>query len=194
MRRFVKLAVLAVAITLVAPAGLLAGFGRIRLMFEFFATAFSLLPGIVGDYLRIAFYWMTLEQCSLFSRISFGSFFAQRSARVGRSVYIGSYCVLGKCDIGDRTQIATAVQILSGSRQHGRDASGQILSADESAFTRVRVGADCWIGAAAVIMADVGPGSTIGAGSVVTRAIAPGVVAAGVPARVLKPASGQPDE
>jgi acetyltransferase-like isoleucine patch superfamily enzyme len=49
----------------------------------------------------------------------------------------------------------------------------------------VEIGANCWIGAAAIVMADVGAGSTIGAGSVVTRAIPAGSVAVGSPARVL---------
>jgi acetyltransferase-like isoleucine patch superfamily enzyme len=50
----------------------------------------------------------------------------------------------------------------------------------------VRIGADCWIGGGAIIMADVGPNTIIGAGAVVTRAIPANVIAAGVPARVIK--------
>ena len=40
-------------------------------------------------------------------------------------------------------------------------------------LSTVTIGADCWIGAAAIVMADVGAGSTIGAGSVVSRPIPP---------------------
>jgi len=53
----------------------------------------------------------------------------------------------------------------------------------------VAIGADCWIGAAAVIMADIGEGTTIGAGSVVTKPIPAGVVAVGSPARVIRGAA-----
>ncbi len=186
LRRTAKLTVIGVSLVLAFPAALLAGFGRWRMTFDFFATSFALFPGLPGDYMRVAFYAMTLARCSLYSRVSFGSFFAQTSATVGPGVYIGSYCVLGTCHIGERTQIASLVQILSGRRQHGRDEQGKILGAAEGEFTSVSIGADCWIGASAIIMADVGAGTTIGAGSVVTRAIPSNVVAVGNPARVIK--------
>jgi acetyltransferase-like isoleucine patch superfamily enzyme len=50
----------------------------------------------------------------------------------------------------------------------------------------VRIGAGTWIGSAAVVMADVGRDSVVGAGSVVTRPLGDRVIAAGVPAKVLK--------
>jgi acetyltransferase-like isoleucine patch superfamily enzyme len=50
----------------------------------------------------------------------------------------------------------------------------------------VRIGEGAWIGSAAVVMADVGRHSVVGAGSVVTKPIPDGVVAAGVPARVIR--------
>ena len=55
----------------------------------------------------------------------------------------------------------------------------------------VTIGKDVWIGANAVICGGVtiGEGSVIGAGSVVTKDIPAGVVAAGVPCRVLRPAA-----
>ncbi len=175
----------AVALVAAAPAAALCGFGAWETAFEFFAQAYATAPGVPGDYLRIAFYKLTLTECDLSSRISFGSFFAHPQARLGPGAYIGSYCILGKTAIGARTQIASGVQILSGGRQHARNRAGEISGAEEGAFTVVEIGANCWIGAAAVVMANVGEGSTIGAGSVVTRPVPPGVVAVGSPARVL---------
>jgi acetyltransferase-like isoleucine patch superfamily enzyme len=168
------------------PCALTSGFGRIEAIYRFWTHFSAILPGLPGDYFRSGYYRLTLEKCALESRIEFGSFFAHPQASVGRGVYIGCYCVLGRISIGDRTQIATGVQILSGSRQHARDSEGRILGAEGSGFKTVVIGSDCWIGAAAIVMADVGNGATIGAGSVVTRPIPPGVVAVGNPARIIR--------
>jgi acetyltransferase-like isoleucine patch superfamily enzyme len=168
---------------------LLSAFGRVETVFVLFAQACALAPGVVGDYLRLAYYRWTLDKCALDSRIQFGSFFAHAQARVGRGVYIGSHCILGCATIGDRTQIASGVQILSGRRQHARDGEGRMLGSQE--FRPVTVGADCWIGAAAIVMADIGTGSTVGAGSVVVNAIPARSVAVGNPARVVKAAESE---
>jgi acetyltransferase-like isoleucine patch superfamily enzyme len=168
------------------PAAAASGFGASEAVYSLFAQACSLIPGIPGDYIRIAFYKLTLTECDLSSRVSFGSFFAHPQVRLGAGVYIGSYCILGKTAIGARTQIASGVQIPSGSRQHARRPAGEISGAESGQFAVVEIGADCWIGAAAIVMADVGAGSTIGAGSVVTRPIPSGSVAVGSPARVLE--------
>jgi len=78
-----------IAFLLVIPAVVCCGFGRIRMLFTMFGQSYSLVPGLPGDYLRIAFYRWTLEQCSLESRVSFGSFFAHPEARLGERVAPG---------------------------------------------------------------------------------------------------------
>lgn len=185
MKKLLKGATVAVFLALAFPMALLSGFGRVESVYRLFAHLCALAPAIPGDYLRIAYYRLTLERCSLEARIEFGSFFAHSQAVVNRQVYIGSYSILGRVVIGERTQIASAVQILSGRHQHARDAEGRIQGADTEAFQPVSIGPDCWIGAGAIVMADVGAGATIGAGSVVTKPIPPNTVAVGSPARVL---------
>jgi virginiamycin A acetyltransferase len=176
----------AIFLLLALPMALLSLFGRIEEVYRYFAQFCALAPGLPGDYLRIAYYKLTLAECAIESRIQFGSFFAHPQARVGRYVYIGSYCVLGRATIGDRTQIASQVQILSGKRQHTRGEDGRMLGSEHGVFEQVTIGADCWIGAAAIVMADVENGSTIGAGAVVTKPVPPGSVAVGNPARVVQ--------
>ena len=168
------------------PCAAVAAFGRWEPAYTLFAQGFAMAPGILGDYFRIAYYKLTLAECSLSSRVSFGSFFAHREASLGAYAYIGSYCIIGRAVIGERAQIASGVQILSGSRQHLRNEDGEISGAERGIFSTVGIGAHCWIGAAAVVMADVGEGATVGAGSVVTRPIPARSVAAGNPARVIR--------
>jgi len=104
---------------------------------------------------------------------------------VGEMVSIGSYCVIGPCSIGRGTQIASHVDIPGGRHQHSRDEAGKLSVAIPAG---IQIGEYCWIGAAAIIMAAVGDGSTIGAGAVVIKDVPAGAVAVGNPARVLAPA------
>jgi len=186
LKRAVKTIAHGLFLALMLPAAAITGFGRLRTLFELIAHVLALAPGIAGDYVRIAFYRLTLRSCSLHSRVSFGSFFPHREVSLGRGVYIGAYCVIGRCRIGDRTQIASQVQILSGRRQHQRDETGRISGSEVGTFEAVEIGPDCWIGASAIIMAAVGAGTTIGAGAVVVNEIPAGVVAVGNPARVVR--------
>jgi len=185
LKRLVKQILLGIFLLVVLLPAAISGFGRWKNLYTFFAHSYALIPGILGDYLRIAFYKLTLAECSLSSRVSFGTFFAHPEAKLETNAYIGSYCVLGKSVIGARTQIASNVQILSGKRQHSRNEKGEISGAEKDFFETVTIGPDCWIGAAAIVMADVGFGTTVGAGSIVTRPIPPRSVAVGNPARVI---------
>lgn len=176
----------AIALVVVFPMALLCGFGRSRRGFAFWAQFCSLAPGSPGDYLRAAYYRLTLDRCSPDICISFGTFFSHTDAVVEPNVYIGAYCVIGRARIGARSQIASHVQIVSGRRQHPRDAQGKIQGAEHGTFREITIGADTWIGASAIVMADVGARTTVGAGSIVTKDLPDDVVAAGNPARVLR--------
>lgn len=169
------------------------GFGRITAVFTFFGQSICLFPGLPGNYLRTAYYVLTLRRCRFSSRVSFGSFIGKSQSTLGENVYIGSWCVLGLCEIGDRTQIADHVQIPSGRRQHARDSEGRIGTSQAHSFEAISIGRDCWIGAGAIVMNDVGAGCTVGAGSIVTRAVEAGTVVAGNPARPIRSGSQSPE-
>jgi acetyltransferase-like isoleucine patch superfamily enzyme len=185
LRQIVKRLAQAVCLGLVSPAALLCGFGRVRVLFDLFAHAMSVLPGVPGNFLRAAFYKFTLVDSSIDVDIWFGAFFARRGVTLAPHVSIGSYCVLAEVDIGPRTQIASHVEI-PGRQQHRRDPYGRLSHSGDKPGEAIRIGADCWIGASAVIMANVGDRSTIGAGSVVVKEIPAGVVAVGTPAKPIK--------
>jgi acetyltransferase-like isoleucine patch superfamily enzyme len=188
VKSLVKWGARTVALLLVLPAALLALFGRFHGGFVFCAQALALAPGVLGSYLRVAFYSLTLGRCGEDNHISVGSYFSHAQASMGAHVGIGAYCVLGQVDLGDRTMLATGVQILSGSNQHVRDAQGR-LSDEGRTFRRLKVGSDCWVGAASIIMADLGAHVTVAAGSVVSRDIPAGATVAGNPARLVRPAT-----
>ena len=107
--------------------------------------------------------------------------------RLGADVFLNFDCVILDCmpvEIGDRVQIGPGVQLYSA--DHPRDPA---IRRQGLEFSRpVRIGADAWIGGAAIILpgVTVGEGATIGAGSVVTRDVAAGSRVAGNPARVLR--------
>jgi hypothetical protein len=73
-----------------------------------FGCLFSLIPGKVGSFLRVGYYMGTLAGMSPESQIGFGSFFSKRTARVGRNVRIGAYCIIGAAQIADDVIIASS--------------------------------------------------------------------------------------
>jgi maltose O-acetyltransferase len=105
---------------------------------------------------------------------------------LGTRVFFNFNCVvLDVCAvrIGDYTLFGPAVQIYTAT--HPLDAE---LRRRQEFAKPVTIGADVWVGGAAVICPGVtiGSRSVIGAGSVVTRDIPEGVFAAGNPCRVVR--------
>ena len=174
-----------VFVVLAFPLAALCGFGRWVYLYGIGTHLVALGPGILGDYLRSGYYCLTLRSCPFHCRISFGAVFSNPDAMVSERVYIGPYSVMGRVRIGEGTQIATHVQILSGANQHKRDAAGKIQGSEHGEFLPVTIGSHSWIGAGAIVMASVGNNTIIGAGAVVTKEIPDGVVAVGNPARIL---------
>jgi maltose O-acetyltransferase len=102
-------------------------------------------------------------------------------------VFINYNAVLLDCapvTIGERTQIGPAVQLLACDHPRDPDLRRKDL---ELAFP-ITIGDNAWIGAGAIVLPGVtiGDDSIVGAGSVVTGNIPAGVVAAGVPCRVIR--------
>jgi virginiamycin A acetyltransferase len=146
----------------------------------------SLLPGKLGRLLRNAYYSVTLESCPLHMCLQFGCLFAYSQVRLGQNVYLGLHSKVGLVHIGDDTIISDDVQLLSGAHQHSAAESSGGVHFHSPNPERITIGRNCWIGARAIVMADIGENCIIGAGAVVTRPVPPNSVAVGVPARVIK--------
>lgn len=176
----------AVALVFALPAAALTMFGRLQPVYTFFAQCYALAPGLPGSYLRAAYYKLTLRESSIDVTLAFGTYFVLPDTVLEPGVSIGAYCVIGRAGIGARSQIASHVLIPSGRRQHLRNADGSL---SDFAHDRIVLGADCWIGDGAIIMANLGESVTVGAGSVVTKPVPAHLVVAGNPARPIEHAS-----
>ncbi len=84
--------------------------------------------------------------------------------------------------------LADHVQLLSGRHQHGSNESTSILRDNEQIFQTITIGKGAWIGAGAIVMANVGEGAIVGAGAVVTKPVNAGDRVGGIPAKsIIKP-------
>lgn len=107
--------------------------------------------------------------------------------RLGEGVFLNFNCVIldvVQVSIGDKTQIASGVQILTA--DHPRSAEERASGLE---FGRpIHIGRNVWIGGGAIILPGVtiGDDAIVGAGSVVTRDVPPGATVVGNPARLLE--------
>ena len=154
--------------------------------FQMASHALSLFPGILGNYLRQAFYQLTLPRCGPDACIEFGAILNQPTVEIGRRVYIGCRASIGECVIEDDVLIGSNVDILSGTRQHAFDDLDRPIREQGGRLEKIVIGRDCWIGNSSVVMANVGAQSVVAAGSVVARDVAPRSIVAGNPAKVIR--------
>ncbi len=109
------------------------------------------------------------------------------NTRLGERVYVNAHCSFLDCariEVGALTMLGPAVQLCAAThpvdpteREAGLECAAPIV-----------LGRNVWLGAGVVVGPGVtiGDGSVIGAGSVVLRDVPAGVLAAGVPCRVLR--------
>lgn len=191
LRAWAKSAVNGVALLAIAPVVLTcwleaAASSRHEGVFAFWSHVVSLLPGYPGMALRRAFYRLTLDRCSANFFIGFGALFTHRKAVVDDEVYIGPYALVGSAHLGRGCLIGSRASVLSGGEVHTLDDDGTWTPFDVARIRPVRVGEHAWIGEGAIIMADIGPGSSIAAGTVASTPVPPRVVMAGNPARFVR--------
>jgi len=89
----------------------------------------------------------------------------------------------GRVTIGRNCLITRRATVLTGG--HGFQDRDRLIREQPHECSDVRVGDDCWIGYAAILLpgVTVGDGAVVAAGSVVTHEVPPYTVVAGVPAR-----------
>ena len=109
-----------------------------------------------------------------------------KNIRFGKNVYINSGCQfqdLGRIEIGDNALIGHGVILATVDHD---------LVTRERIISPIVIGNDVWIGAGVVVTRGVtiGDGASVAAGAVVIGDVPPGVLVGGVPARIIKSATG----
>jgi virginiamycin A acetyltransferase len=181
--RFAMAAAGVVSWPLVLPLALLS-----RLSDFIFVTCsqlLSLFPYLVGTIVRYEFYRFTLRRCGHNVMVGFGTTLLYRDIEIGDNVLIGMYNTVHHCDFGSWVLTAEGCRFLSGARYHHFDRMDVPMALQGGSLRRIHVADDCWIGANAVVMADVASGSVVAAGAVVTQQVEPRTIVGGVPARVI---------
>ncbi|MHB1598729.1 MAG: acyltransferase [Acidimicrobiales bacterium] len=115
---------------------------------------------------------------------------------VGAGTVFGHHCTLAVVEevvIGEHCLLAELVSIRD--HDHAFTDPARPIVSQGTTSAPVHIGDGVWLGAKVTVTKGVtiGPGTVVGANAVVTSDLPAGVVAAGVPARVLRVRDGWPD-
>lgn len=156
------------------------------LAFAGYSQLLSLLPGLTGSYLRVAFYRLAMKKCQGELFIGFGTLFSQQETELSDGVYIGPQCNIGRCRIEANCLLGSGVHIMSGKEQHHFGEINTPIREQGGTFKSVTIGEGSWVGNGALIMANIGKKCIVGAGSVVINDIPDYSIIAGNPAKIIK--------
>ncbi|PTB93723.1 acetyltransferase [Marinobacter sp. B9-2] len=185
-KKTIRIGALIVVSPLVVLYWLLRPVSREDSLFAAFSQTVSLFPGLLGSYLRIAFYRCAMSHCASDSYIGFGTLFSHRDTELHSGIYIGPQCNIGLSVIHRNCLLGSGVHLLSGKNQHRFDDPDTPIRLQGGEFTKISLGENTWVGNGAIIMANVGRDCIIGAGTVVTNDIPPGSIVAGNPGKVVR--------
>lgn len=155
----------------------------------------SLIPTILGEFVRLGYYWGVCSKVSPNATFLFGSMMARQDTTIGAGTVIGAYSIIGHAEIGEQVLIGPRVSIISGKYLHGRPderTEGKSIIRERD---KISIGQNSWIGQDAILMASVGENCTVGAGSVVYKTVPDNTTVLGNPARkvnVEMPKKSQP--
>jgi len=137
------------------------------------------------------FDFVNLYGCEIGDESKIGAFVEiQKGARIGRRVKVSSHTFI--CEgvtIEDGVFVGHNVTFINDLYPRATTAAGGLQTdADWKVVpTLVRRGASIGSGSTILCGVEIGEGAIVGAGSVVTKDVAPGMVVAGNPARVIRP-------
>jgi acetyltransferase-like isoleucine patch superfamily enzyme len=150
------------------------------------SQALSLVPGVVGQYVRTAFLRCVLPRCEPSVVIEFGTILSSASAQFEENVYVGPMCHIGFATLERDVLLGAGVHVPSGPETHGISDLHRPIREQPGRTRMVRIGAGSWVGSGAIVMHDVGRDSVVAAGAVVTQPVPSLVIVGGTPARILQ--------
>lgn len=192
IKKAIKLVFLVLALPLFGLLLLIRAFTGSDNSFASFSQLLSLIPGKIGVYFRAAFYSLACPATSDEIFIGFLTILSHRDASIARGVYIGPQCNIGMCSIGENTLIGSGVHILSGANQHSFNDPTLPIQEQGGTYRKTRIGRDCWLGNASVILSDIDDHSIVAAGSIVTRPVGEALIVAGNPGKTVRPRFSEP--
>lgn len=157
------------------------------LYFPFVSQWLSGVPFSFGWKLRAAVFSRLLPAFGEGVVLHQGVSLEDQRTTFGSDIWVSVNCYLDYCHIGDHVLIGPNAVILAGGKVHRTDdLTTPIKQQGNVEKTPTNIGTGAWIGAAAVVMADVGEHAIVGAGSIVTKPVPPYAVVAGNPATVIR--------
>lgn len=156
---------------------------RYERMFGACKEILSLMPTMIGQYLRLGFYFSTCRKISPDACFMLGSMLSHRNVSVASGVVLGVYTIIGCADIGRNVLFGARVSVISGKYQHGKPDERTSEQTATEQYDLISIGANSWIGQEAVLMANVGENCTIAAGAVLYKDAPDNCTFMGNPAR-----------
>jgi acetyltransferase-like isoleucine patch superfamily enzyme len=122
------------------------------------------------------------------------AFHRLRGVNVGRSVEIGYFVILDNL-YPERIVVEDGATISARSTILAHDEAMAYTGRGPEVLAETRIGAGAFVGVHCIVLPGItiGARAVVGAGSVVTKDVPPGVVVAGVPAKVLSADPGKGD-
>jgi virginiamycin A acetyltransferase len=155
--------------------------------FPFISEFISRIPFSIGWKFRRAVYQQLLPAIAADTILHYGVKIEDRRTSFGKDTWVSNGCYLDYVIIKDHVLIGPNAILLSGGKHHQTDNLDIPIKLQGNAEKNpITIENGAWIGAGAIVMADIGHDAIIGAGAVVTKPIPPYAVAVGNPARVIR--------
>jgi acetyltransferase-like isoleucine patch superfamily enzyme len=146
---------------------------------------------VLGSDVRLSSF-INLYGCAIGDETTIGSFVeVQRGAAIGARCKVSSHSfVCEGVTIEDECFVGHGVTFINDLHPRAASPGGAVKAGDDwdLVATRVRQGASIGSGSTILGGVEIGPGALIGAGALVTKDVPAGMLAVGVPARVVGPA------